>query len=344
MRGRNRTIDLTQGRTGDAPPPTGGPEPRQGLSDREPPEDGRGLRADSPTEIPAKGWVDVVKRSFKQLKADNVPILSAAVAFYLFLSLIPALAATISLYGLVADPQQVTTTLRDLTTGLPPAARDLIVNQATEIASAESSKLSLSLAISVAAALFSASKGTQALVKALNITYNEKETRGFLKLRLLSLGLTVAIVVVVVAGVAGIMALGDLAADVAGGGIVAALRWPALGALLVLLLAALYRVSPDRNDPELRWTTPGAVVAAVLIAVASLALSFYTSRFGDQAESGVLGAVGVLLLWLFACAYMILLGAEIDSELEHQTAEDTTVGPKEPLGQRDAQMADTVAR
>jgi membrane protein len=334
----DRTIDLTDGQRATAPP-------RQGLTDRHIPDDGKGRHADSPLEIPAKGWRDVLKRSFKQLKADNVPILSAAVAFYLFLSLIPGLAACISLYGLVSDPREVAQTISDLTSGLPPAARELVVDQATQIADAEPSKLSLSLAISVAVALFSASKGTQSLVKALNITYNEPETRGFLKLRLLSLGLTIAIFLFAIAAVVAIVKVGDLAQDLPGGGmLVTALRWPLLGALLVVVLAGLYRVSPDRNDPKLRWTTPGAIVAAILIAVASLALSVYTSRFGDQAESGVLGAVGVLLLWLFACAYMILLGAEIDSELEHQTARDTTVGPEEPLGERDANMADTVAR
>jgi membrane protein len=334
----DRTIDLTDDQRATAPP-------RQGLTERHIPDDGKGRHADSPLEIPAKGWRDVLKRSFKQLKADNVPILSAAVAFYLFLSLIPGLAACISLYGLVSDPREVAQTISDLTSGLPPAARELVVDQATQIADAEPSKLSLSLAISVAVALFSASKGTQSLVKALNITYNEPETRGFLKLRLLSLGLTIAIFLFAIAAVVAIVKVGDLADDLPGGGVlVTALRWPLLGALLVVVLAGLYRVSPDRNDPKLRWTTPGAIVAAILIAVASLALSVYTSRFGDQAESGVLGAVGVLLLWLFACAYMILLGAEIDSELEHQTARDTTVGPEEPLGERDANMADTVAR
>lgn len=338
MSSGDRTIDLT----GDER--TGSP-PRQGLSNRQIPDDGRGRHADTPTEIPAKGWLDVLKRTFKQLKADNVPILAAAVAFYLFLSLIPGLAACISLYGLVSDPQEVAQTIRDVTTGLPPEARDLIVRQASDIASAEQSSLSISLVVAVALALFSASKGTQSLVKALNITYNEPETRGFLKLRLLSLGLTIAIFVLAIAGVIAIVQAGNLAAELPGGGtIVTALRWPVLGALLVMVLAGLYRVSPDRNDPKLRWTTPGAVLAAILIALASLALNVYTSRFGDQAEAGVLGAVGVLLLWLFAVAYMILLGAELDSELEHQTARDTTVGPEEPLGERDANMADTVAR
>ncbi len=245
----------------------------------------------------------------------------------------------------MSTSDEVGRTIRDLTVGLPPAARELIVAQATEIAAREASTLSLGLLVSVAAALFSASKGTQALVKALNIAYNEPETRGFVRLRLLSLGLTVAIALVVVAGVTAIVKVGNVAAGLPGGGtIVSALRWPALGAVLIGVLAALYRVSPDRNDPKWRWTTPGAVLAAVLVAVGSLALSSYTSRFDDQGESGVLGAVGVLLLWLFVSAYVILVGAELDSELEHQTAEDSTIGPEEPMGQRDAVVADHVAR
>jgi membrane protein len=281
----------------------------------------------------------------RQLRDDNIAILAAAVAFYLFLSLIPALGASIALYGLVSTADEVSRTIEDLTIGLPPVARELVVRQAEEIASREASTLSISLLVSVSAALFSASKGTQALVKALNIAYNEPETRGYVKLRLLSLGLTVAIALVVVAGVAAIVKVGNVAAGLPGGGaVVSALRWPALGTVMIAVLAALYRVSPDRNDPKWRWTTPGAVLAAILVAVGSLALSFYTSRFDDQGESGVLGAVGVLLLWLFVSAYVILVGAELDSELEHQTAEDSTVGPEEPMGERDAVVADHVAR
>ena len=322
---------------------------RRGLSDRPGlstriPDDGRGRDADSPIEIPPRGWLDVLKRVFTQLREDNIPILAAAVAFYLFLSLIPTLAASIALYGLVSTPDEVTRTIRDLTVGLPPAARDLVVAQATEIASKEASALSVGFLVSVAAALFSASRGTQALVKALNIAYNERETRRMVKLRLLSLGLTLGTALVVLGGVTVVVKVGNVAEGLPGGGpVVTALRWPMLGAILVGVLAVLYRVSPDRNDPKWRWTTPGALLAAVLIALASLALSIYTSRFSDQGESGVLGAVGVLLLWLFACAYMILLGAELDSELEHQTAMDSTVEPDEPLGQRRAVVADHVA-
>ena len=316
---------------------------RPGLSTRVP-DDGRGRDADAPTEIPPRGWLDVARRVVTQLQADNIAILAAAVALYLFLALIPALVASLSLYGLVSTTDEVTRTIRDLTVGMPPAARDLVVTEATEIASREASGLSVGLLLSVAAALFSASKGTQALVKALNIAYNEWETRGFLRLRLLSVGLTVGIVVVVVAGVSAIVKVGNVAEGLPGGGpVVAALRWPVLGLLLVGVLSALYRVSPDRNDPKWRWTTPGAVLAAILVALASLGLSTYTSRFGDDGESSVLGAVAVLVLWLFVSAYIILLGAELDSELEHQTARDSTVGPEQPLGERGAVVADHVA-
>lgn len=322
---------------------------RRGLSSRRRlstgvPDDGRGRDADSPAQIPPRGWFDVARRVARQVRDDDMAILAAAVAFYLFLSLIPALAASLALFGLVTTADEVDRTIRQLTVGLPPAARGLVVGQATEIAANEASTLSIGLLASVAAALFSASRGTQALVKALNIAYNEEETRGFVRLRILALALTVAIAVVAVAGVAAIVKVGNLAEGLPGGGtLIAALRWPALGALLVAVLAVLYRVSPDRNDAEWRWTTPGAVLAAVLVALASLALSAYTSRFGDD-ESGVLGAVGVLLLWLFASAYMVLIGAELDGELEHQTARDSTVGPDEPLGERGAVVADHVAR
>ena len=309
------------------------------------PDDGLGRGADSPTQLPAKGLLAVLKRSFKQLKEDNVPILAAAVAFYLFLSVIPTLAATISLYSLIAEPEEILQTVRDLTAGMPRAAQRLLVNQAGVIANKETSTLSASLAVSVVAALFSASKGTQSLVKALNIAYDEEETRGFVKLRLLSFALTIGLAAVVGGTVIALVKVGKLAEDLTGGGeVVAALRWPVLGALLVLILAVLYKWSPDRNAAKWRWTTPGAILAAILLAVASLLLSVYTNGPGKDAEAGVLGAVAVLLLWLFVSAYIILLGAEVDSELEHQTARDSTVGEEQPMGQRDAIMADKVAR
>ncbi len=309
------------------------------------PDDGLGRGADSPTQLPVKGLLAVLKRAFQQLKEDNVPILAAAVAFYLFLSVIPALAATISLYSLVAEPEEILQTVRDLTAGVPRAAQRLLVNQAGVIANKEASTLSISLAVSVAAALFSASKGTQSLVKALNITYDEVETRGFVKLRLLAFGLTLGLAGVVGGTVVALVKVGNLAEDLANGGeVVTALRWPVLGVLLVLVLAVFYKWSPDRNAAKWRWTTPGAILAAILLAVASLLVSVYADRYADGAETGVLGAVGVLLLWLFVSAYIILLGAEVDSELEHQTARDSTVGDERPMGQRDAIMADKVAR
>ena len=259
------------------------------------------------------------RRVTHQLRADNVSILSAAVAFYLFLALIPSLGAVIAVYGLVASPSEVAGTIRDLTVALPAAARELVVEQVTRTAGRSDTTASISLALGVAAALFSASQGTQALVKALNLAYNEEETRGVVRLRVLSLALTASIVAVTATGVAAIVVVGSFAAGLPGGGrTVAALRWPALGGMLVVVLSVLYQMSPDRHQTRWRWVTPGAVVAATSIASSSLGLSFYTSRFAGQAE-GVLGAVGVLLAWLFATSYLVLLGAEIDADLERHT-------------------------
>jgi membrane protein len=305
--------------------------------------DGRGRTAESPTEMPPKGWLDVMKRSAKQVKADDLQTMAAAVAFYLFLSIIPALTASISLYGLVSDPDEVQQQLEDVTSGLPESAANLITEEAEGIAAAGSSALSFGLAVSVILALYSASKGTQALIKALNVAYDEEEDRGFVKMKLLSFGLTVLIILVVVGGVAALVLVGSVAEDLGAGRLVTAARWPVLGAILVLVLAVLYRFSPNRDSAKWRWTTPGAILGAVLLVVASLAFSFYTSNFGEEA-AGLLAAVGVLLLWLWLCALSILFGAEVDSELEAQTAKDTTKGDPQPMGQRDAIKADTVAR
>lgn len=312
-----------------------------------PPRDnGRGLTADRPTEIPPRGWLDVVKRTVKQLKSDNVPIIAAGVAFYWFLALLPALAAVISVYGIVADPNDVARQLDSFLGALPRDAADFIRSQVEEITGSSTGGLGIGVAVSVLAALWSASKGMQALVTALNVAYDEEETRRFLKLRGLALALTLGLTAAAAVLVGGMAVLGSVAEDLGTGGDIAVtvLRWPVLAAVLVLLLAALYRYAPDRDRPRWRWVTPGAGTAVALWVAGSVLFSVYVNNFGSYNETyGTLAAIVVLLLWLYLSAYVIVLGAELDAEAERQTAEDTTVGPSRPLGARDAYAADTVA-
>lgn len=306
----------------------------------------RGRGADSPTEIPPAGWGDILKRTMGQLKSDNVPIVAAGVAFYVFLAMVPAIVAVVSVYGLVADPVDVERQLGTLLTALPQDAAGLVETQVEAITAQGRTSLGFGVVVSVLAALWAASKGMQALVVALNIAYDEEETRTFLRLRGLAVGLTVGLAVAAVVGVGGMVLAGKLASALGTVGEIAigVLRWPILGAFAVLMLAVLYRYSPDRDAPAWRWVSPGALLATVLWLVGSVAFAVYVNNFGKYNETyGTLGAVVVLLLWLFLTAYVIVLGAELDAESERQTRRDSTQGERQPLGQRDAYAADTVA-
>jgi membrane protein len=299
-------------------------------------EPGRG--ADSPADIPAAGWKQVVRRTVKQLKSDNVPVVAGGMAYYSFLALVPALAAVVSIYGIVADPSDVGRQLDSVFGALPTDAARLLQDQVRTITSQSSGGLGAAAAIGILGSLWSASKGMQALIASLNIAYDEEETRKGLRLRIITLGMTIGLTLAATLLVAVTIGLGAL-------GIVGSvLRWPLLFGALVLGLAVVYRYAPDRDDPKWRWVTPGAALAATLVVVGSLGFALYVNQFGKYSETyGSLGAIVVLLLWLNLTAYVVVFGAELDAELERQTARDTTTGHRQPLGVRDAYAADTVA-
>lgn len=309
-------------------------------------DDAIGRSAESPTDIPARGWKMVLKRTFQQVKSDNVPVVAGGVAYYSFLALVPALAAVISIYGLVAEPADVGRQLRSLFAALPTDAANLLREQVRTITAANAGGLGAAAAIGILGSLWSATRGMQALVAALNIAYDEEETRKGLRLKARTITMTVASALVVTLVVGGMVAVGA-AADAlptAAGWTLSALRWPVLFGLLVLGLAVLYRYGPDRDEPAWRWVTPGAALAALLLVAGSFVFAVYVDNFGSYSKTyGSLGAIVVLLLWLNLTAYVVVVGAELDSELERQTAEDTTKGPEQPLGERQAFAADTVA-
>jgi membrane protein len=311
------------------------------------PSDVPGADAHKPTDIPADGWKQILLRTKEQVKEDNVPLLAAGVAFYAFIALFPALIAAVTLYGLVADPAQVEEQIASLTDTLPDDAASLIGAQLRDIATTSSSSLGWGLLVSLGGALFAASGGVQNLIKAVNIAYDEEETRGFLKLRGLALLLTLVAVVFVVVAV-GLIAVLPVVLNAAGvGGIawfgVQVARWVGLVAFVALALAIVYRYAPDRDNPKFRWVGLGSAVATVLWIVGSAAFSLYVSRFGSYDKTyGALAGVIVLLLWLWLTSLVVLVGAEINSESEMQTAKDTTEGPEKPMGARDAVKADSL--
>ena len=309
--------------------------------------DAAGREAERPSQIPPRGWFSILRRAMAEVKEDNVTLLAAGVAFYAMLAIFPAIIAVVTVYGLVADPNQVEAQVSEFAKSLPAGADQLLTEQLQNVVSAGRQSLSIGLVVSLAAVLWTASGGVQGLVKGLNIVYDEKETRGFLKLRGLSLLLTLGAILVAVIALAliavfpavidnlGLGRAGELAASIA--------RWIVLALLVLVALAVVYRSAPDRANPRWRWVSWGAVVALVLWLLGSIGFSWYVDNFGKYNQTyGALASVIILLLWLYLSAFAVLLGAEFDAEIERQTARDTTTGPDRPLGERDAEVADTV--
>jgi membrane protein len=318
-------------------PPPGSPSPQE-LP---------GIHAEKPTEIPWSGWKQILKRAWAENKADNMPIIAGGVAFFGFLSIFPALIALISLYGLVATPETVAQQVENLSAQLPESAAALIGDQLTAIVNNSSSALSVSLVVSILAALWSASGGMGNLITAVNLAYDEVEARNFVKLKLLSLGLTLASIVFVIVTF-GLLAVVPAVIEALPLGVVGTVlaqvaRWALLLAVFAGSLAVLYRVAPDRDAPRFRWVSLGAVIVTVIWAAVSVGFALYVDNFGSYDKTyGAIAGVIVLMLWLYLTCYLVLLGAEINSEAEHQTAHDTTTGEPQPMGTRDAKMADTL--
>lgn len=306
-----------------------------------------GAYAETPAEVPARGWWQITRRAWAEAKRDQVPLLAAGVAFYSFLSLFPAMIAAVTLYGLVADPATVARQSEEVARALPADAASLVTGQMEAISESPQGSLGFGLLIALVLALWSASGGVGNIVTAVNIAYDEEETRGFVRRKALALGLTLGALVFVVLAV-GLVAVApavlDSAVDVPGmrWGLEAA-RWLMLLVAVGVALAVVYRFAPDREAPQLQWVSVGAAVATVLWLVASLGFSLYVDNFGSYGRTyGALAGVVVLLLWLWMTVFIVLLGAEINAEAEQQTAEDTTTGPERPLGQRGAVVADSL--
>jgi membrane protein len=309
-------------------------------------EQERGREAEVPSEIPGAGWRDILLRLKDAIREDRITLIAAGVAFYAMLALFPAMIVVVSIYGLVMDPEEIAAQVRTLGV-LPGDVRSILTGQLDALARAPSGRLSLSLAFGVLVALWSASAGMRALVTGVNAAYSEAETRGFVRLRGLAFVLTIGGSLVTVLALAMIVALPVAARRLLPGPaalLVSVLRWPLLAAVLIAGLAVLYRVAPSRTDARWQWLSWGSVAATGLLLVASMLCSLYASYAPAQNKTyGAFFGVIVLLFWLFLSAFAVLLGAELNAELELQTRRDTTVGPPEPMGRRGAYVADNVA-
>ena len=304
-----------------------------------------GEGADKPQEIPKEGWFQIAKRGWAEAKTDNVPLLAAGMAYYAFLAIFPALIAAVLLYSFFADPAQIQSQIEALGTAVPAEIRQILTDQIT--AASGNGAVGFGAVIAILVALFSASGGMGNLMTAINLAYDEEETRGFVKKRLIALALTLGAIVFLLIVVA-LVAVLPVVLQVFGTSTLVTVgiqvaRWVLIVVVITVALAVLYRIAPDRDAPKLRWVSVGAAIATLLWIVASVGFSIYVSQFGSYAKTyGAIAGIVILLLWLFITSYAILLGAEINAESEQQTIKDTTKGAPQPIGERDAVKADSV--
>ena len=306
-----------------------------------------GAEAHSPLELDWPAWKAVLKRVWVMIGYHNLSLLGAGMALYGFLAFIPLIASMVLTYGLVGDPQTVAKQMDTIVQMVPSEAATLIRQQMEAIVTSNSGTTGLALALALLFAIWSSTRATSGMIQALNVIYEERETRNILKLTGLSIALTLAIVALALIGIAsasvfgllqtfGQQWLGPVAAP-----LIKLLTWAVAVAIGSSVFAVLYRYGPDRRDAQWRWLYPGAVLGTLLWALASLLFSLYVTYISDyNATYGALSAIAVFVMWMFLSSQAVLLGAVFNAELERQTARDSTVGPTQPIGRRGAAMAD----
>jgi membrane protein len=310
-------------------------------------ETGRGRDATSPAQIPWRGWKDILWRTVRRASEDRLLAVSAGIVFYGLLALFPAVTAFVSCYGLFASPVTVSDHLSFLATVMPAEAYSIVHDQIARVVSKGNAGLSLGFAGGLAFALWSTNAGMKALVDALNVVYDEVEKRGIIRLNLVSLTFTIVGIVAMLSAVGAIMVAPLVLTRIGLGAmteiILSVARWPGLLIGMLIGLSILYRYGPSRREAKWEWISVGAVFATLTWFAGSGALSYYFSNFAEyDVAYGSLGAAIATMMWIWMSAIVILFGAELNSEIEHQTARDTTVGIEKPIGARGAAMADTV--
>ncbi|MEX2617637.1 MAG: YihY/virulence factor BrkB family protein [Alphaproteobacteria bacterium] len=314
-------------------------------------DDGKAV-SDNYTERPFRfawsDWKEILLRAKDEISKDNIPLIAAGIAFYAMLALFPGIAALIGLYGLIAEPADVTRHINLMSGVLPADALGIIRSQTADLASTNGTNVGLASLVAIALAIWGTRSGVNALVAGLNIAYGEQERRGILSRIGVTLVLTIIILVIATTALATIIAvpaiIGIFRLGEIGEWIVLLVRWPVIVVALLVALAIFYCFGPHRTNPRIAWISWGAVLATFLWIVGSAAFSVYVANFASYNKVyGSLGAVVGLLMWLYLSAFIVLLGAEINSEMERQTRHDTTTGPDKPMGERGAYAADTVA-
>jgi len=286
-------------------------------------------------------------RVYQNISEHRVVALAAGITFYSLLAIFPAIAALVAVYGLFTDPATLTVQLEKLSGLLPGGALDVMRDQLTRVASQRGSTLGVTFLVGLAVSLWSANAAMKSIFDTLNIVYAEREKRSFIKLNAVSLAFTVAGILFVLLAIGALVVLPPALKYLGLSGLseflVWAARWPALFVVVTLALAVIYRYGPSREKPQWRWISWGSAFAAFAWLAASMLFSWYAASFGNFNQTyGSLGAVIGFMTWIWLSAIVILVGAELDAEMEHQTARDTTNGPAKPMGARQATMADTV--
>jgi membrane protein len=312
-------------------------------------ETGRGRYANSPWEIPWNGWKDILRRSYQRTSEDRLLAVAAGVVFYGLLAVFPAITALVSLYGLFAKASTISEHLSMAGGILPAGTVSLVQDQVNQLVAKGDAKLSFGFVFGLGIALWSANAGMKAIMDALNVVYEEKEKRGFIKLNLLSLAFTIAAISSLLLAIGAVvvlpLVLSYLGLQTFTDVLFRLSRWPILLVVVVLGLAVLYRFGPSRREPRWQWISLGSLLAALAWLAASILLSWYLTNFANyDATYGSLGAAIGMMMWMWVSSIVILFGAELNSEIEHQTTRDSTVDGNKPLGTRGAVMADTVGK
>ena len=309
--------------------------------------DAHGRHAESPSEIPWRGYKDVLWRVYSEVMEDRVSMIAAGVTYYIVLAIFHAMGVLVSLYGFIADPATITQQLGFLKDMLPPGSYDLLAPQLTELAGQDRSSLSFAFITSLLIALWSATNGIKALFEAMNVAYGEEEKRGFLRLNLQAIGFTLGalatlILLIVAVGIVPAV-LSVLYLDQWAETLARLARWPLLLLVIGGASVMIYRYGPSREDAKLRWINWGVAFSTILWAVATILFSIYLLNFANyNATYGTLGTLIGFMVWIWISVIILIVGAEINAELEHQTRKDSTTGPDKPMGERGAVMADTV--
>ena len=324
-----------------------GPRSDRAPADPKPQQDGHGRSASAPSEIPWPGWKDILLRVYQRVTRDRILLIAAGVTFYLVLAIFPGISALVSVYGLFFDPKSMVGHLNLMASVAPGGAIDVLRDQLTRLGQQSGTALGIGFFVGLVIALWSATSGVKAIFDGLNVAYEEEEKRGFVKLTAVALAFTMGLIAFILLALAAVVALPVALNYVPLSGltdiILKIARWPALFVMVAVALSIFYRYGPSRAEPRWRWITWGSASASVLWLIASILFSWYVANFGSYNKTyGSLGAIIGFMTWVWLSIIVVLAGAQLNAEIEHQTARQSTAGPPRPLGARGAKMADTI--